>query len=420
MKKLFAVAFYLAALLPASAQTLAPVSSPCSIFGSTSGTCLQGAGPLGSPSSVGTLPAFTLGGTISGGGNQLNNIVIGASTPLAGTFSLLAGTTSITSPLHIGGSGTTQSATYKTTTGVGAAGADHVFQVGNNGATEAMRVYNSGAVSIGGSSDGGRVGTLSIVGSTSAATIQGTTNGTTNASSVTVINSTSQASPTILANEAGRTTVRWGLTIGNWAEIADFGTNGLILGEFSNAPVVFGTNNLERARISGAGGVSIGTTTDPGVGSLQVNTTVVAPNITSDAGLTDTTLCWKNSATTGTFLKGSGTLGICLGTSGAQFKTAFAPMIGGLEEVMELNLQNYRYRNGYGDDGERMQYGLTAQDVDRVMPDLVRRDASGEAINYDAGAFLFIGLRAIQELKADNDDLRACQATWKCRIFGMK
>lgn len=39
-----------------------------------------------------TLPAFTLGGTVSGGGQQLNNIIIGASTPLAGTFTTLTAT----------------------------------------------------------------------------------------------------------------------------------------------------------------------------------------------------------------------------------------------------------------------------------------------------------------------------------------
>ena len=36
-----------------------------------------------------TLPAFTLGGTVSGGGQQLNNIIIVTSTPLAGTFTTL-------------------------------------------------------------------------------------------------------------------------------------------------------------------------------------------------------------------------------------------------------------------------------------------------------------------------------------------
>jgi hypothetical protein len=35
------------------------------------------------------MPAFTLGGTISGSGNQINNIVIGNSTPLAGSFTTL-------------------------------------------------------------------------------------------------------------------------------------------------------------------------------------------------------------------------------------------------------------------------------------------------------------------------------------------
>jgi hypothetical protein len=36
-----------------------------------------------------TLPAHTLGGTVSGGGNQLNNVVIGTVTPLAGAFTTL-------------------------------------------------------------------------------------------------------------------------------------------------------------------------------------------------------------------------------------------------------------------------------------------------------------------------------------------
>ena len=36
-----------------------------------------------------TLPAFTLGGTVSGGGNQLNNVVIGSVSPLDGSFTTL-------------------------------------------------------------------------------------------------------------------------------------------------------------------------------------------------------------------------------------------------------------------------------------------------------------------------------------------
>jgi hypothetical protein len=52
----------------------------------TAGSPVVNGGVLGSPSTAGTMPAFTLGGTVSGGGNQINNVVIGASTPLAGAF----------------------------------------------------------------------------------------------------------------------------------------------------------------------------------------------------------------------------------------------------------------------------------------------------------------------------------------------
>lgn len=58
-----------------------------------------------------TLPAHTLGGTVSGGGNQINNVVIGASTPLAGSFSTttadraaLGGATSADRLLNLTGS----------------------------------------------------------------------------------------------------------------------------------------------------------------------------------------------------------------------------------------------------------------------------------------------------------------------------
>lgn len=46
-----------------------------------------------------TIPAVTLGGTVSGGGNQINNVIIGNSSPLAGSFTTLSGSTSLTTPI---------------------------------------------------------------------------------------------------------------------------------------------------------------------------------------------------------------------------------------------------------------------------------------------------------------------------------
>ena len=51
-------------------------------------------------------------------------------------------------PLLIGGTAVGSTLTYKTTTGIGTTDA-HIFQVGNNGATEAMRILNSGNIGIG-------------------------------------------------------------------------------------------------------------------------------------------------------------------------------------------------------------------------------------------------------------------------------
>ncbi len=89
----------------------------------------------------GTELAFTSAGTA---GNVL--VSNGTSAP---SWTASPTITSLTTPLVIGGTGTTSTLTLRSTSGVGATGADIILQVGNNGATEAMRVLNSGNVGIG-------------------------------------------------------------------------------------------------------------------------------------------------------------------------------------------------------------------------------------------------------------------------------
>lgn len=79
----------------------------------------------------------TIGGAAATGSGGL----VRATTPTFGT--------SIIDPLLIGGTGVTSTLTLKTTTGVGQGNADMIFQVGNNGGTEAMRILNSGYVGVG-------------------------------------------------------------------------------------------------------------------------------------------------------------------------------------------------------------------------------------------------------------------------------
>src|SRR3990167_2137031 len=83
------------------------------------------------------------GGTLTGNllftDNTLDIGASGATRPRTGYFG-----TSLVTPTIIGGTGTTSDLNLKTTSGVGATGADMHFLVGNNGATEAMTILNSG------------------------------------------------------------------------------------------------------------------------------------------------------------------------------------------------------------------------------------------------------------------------------------
>lgn len=319
------------AFILATSAFAADVSNPgpCAAFGTTAGTCLQGAGALGSPSSVGTLPAHTLGGTISGGGQQINNVIIGTSTPLAGAFTTLTASTS-------GSFGTVSGAAWN--------GLDKFGF--NGGASTGIEFIDSNTT--GGTTVGFTVNTAAI--------------------------------GAIITSNTGMTIDAIG---GKTLTLQSNNANAIVMDTSSNV------NITNQAFMAAA---------------------------TSDSGIADSTACLRTS--NGQLLKGSGTLGICLGTSGRQFKTAFTPMEAGIDEIARLKLWNYRYIPGYGDSGERMQYGPTAQDVESVIPDLVRKDENNEAINYDIGAFIPITLHALQQLKADNDNLRSCQQSWKCRIFG--
>ena len=112
--------------------------------------------------------ASTLTGLLIGNGTSaftattVSSGVSGQITDETGTGVMVFGTTptfttSIIDPLIIGGTATTSDLSLQTTSGVGASGADMHFLVGNNGATEAMTILNSGYVGIGATAPGTRL-----------------------------------------------------------------------------------------------------------------------------------------------------------------------------------------------------------------------------------------------------------------------
>lgn len=138
----------------------------------------------------------------------------------------------------------------------------------------------------------------------------------------------------------------------------------------------------------------------------------------SDAAQTDSSVC---ATSAGLLYTGSGTLGVCLGTSSARYKDKIAPLGGALSQVLALQAKTYFYKKGHGDNGAREQVGFTAEDMVKVFPKLTHLDAQGKPNSVDLLGLVPIMVTALQEehgyaaaidkrvddLKADNDNLRA-------------
>lgn len=131
---------------------------------------------------------------------------------------------------------------------------------------------------------------------------------------------------------------------------------------------------------------------------LSVTGVIINTGITADTAHADTAVC--QDTTTHQFYSGTGTLGVCLGTSSLRFKNHVKPLSGGLSEIMALRPISFRYNPGYGDNGARRQYGFAAEEVRKPMPELVGLDANGRANSVDMLGMLPKAILAIQQLNA--------------------
>ena len=117
-------------------------------------------------------------------------------------------------------------------------------------------------------------------------------------------------------------------------------------------------------------------------------------------GTTGTNGCLKNFA-------GTGIAGTC--SSDRRFKkdiTPFSPVLG---KVTALQPVTYYWRAAEFPErhfGNERTYGLVAQDVEQVLPELVVTNEDGyKAVDYSALPLLTI--QAVKDLKAENDALKA-------------
>jgi hypothetical protein len=110
----------------------------------------------------------------------------------------------------------------------------------------------------------------------------------------------------------------------------------------------------------------------------------------------------------------NGKLGVA--TSSARFKEAIKPMDKASEAILALKPVAFRYKKDIDPDGIP-QFGLIAEQVEKVNPDLVARDAEGKinTVRYEAVNAMLLNEflkehRTVQELKAE---IKALTATVK-------
>lgn len=126
--------------------------------------------------------------------------------------------------------------------------------------------------------------------------------------------------------------------------------------------------------------------------------TVFLVGAVTDATKTDNTLCVDT--TTNQVYKGSGTIGICLGTSSVRFKQGWKELTLGLRELLALNPGRFRYIEGYGDDGNKEQFGFIAEDAADVIPELVGLDSEGLPNSFDLVGLIPLLVNAIKDQQA--------------------
>jgi hypothetical protein len=198
-------------------------------------------------------------------------------------------------------------------------------------------------------------------------------------------NNTATGAQALLNNRIGDNNT----AIGNNALLNNTGSQNIAVGYYAGSNLTTGSNNIDigsRGRVGESNTIRIG-------GSSQSNTYVAGINgVTVAGGI-------------GVIVDSSGHLGTT--TSSERFKDAVKPMDKASEAILALKPVTFRYKKDLDPDGIP-QFGLVAEEVEKVNPDLVARDDEGKpySVRYDA-----VNAMLLNEFLKEHKKVEQLQAT---------
>jgi hypothetical protein len=210
------------------------------------------------------------------------------------------------------------------------------------------------------------------------------------------------------------------------------GSNNTAIGVLSLFSVSTGSNNTALGasalnNTTGSGNIGIGKTagTNIGSGSNNIDIGNNAPGNESNTIRIGTTgthtaayLAGVNGATSSSgvavYVNASGQLGTV--TSSLRFKEDVEDMGGTTRDLMKLRPVTFHYKAPYDDGSRLLQYGLIAEEVAKVYPNLVQYDDKGKPFTVRYQALNTMLLNELQKQHAQVEEQKAQLAAQESRI----
>ena len=200
--------------------------------------------------------------------------------------------------------------------------------------------------------------------------------------------------------------------------LMSFASYPMAINQYYAQPIVFGTNNTERARIDSSGNLLVGKTAlgDTSVGCQITPAGGISMTLSASTNATVTNAVYSTGASAYRFYVGMGGTVYATSTtitaiSDQRLKENIRDLDDGLNVVMALKPRKFDWKAGKGQDIKNAR-GFIAQEFETVLPDMIEewRDPAPEgeeaykAINANLIPTL---VKAIQELKAEFDAYKA-------------